>query len=106
MKENGKIMSEKDLEFIILNDKKEGFGICYWPKDQFFIGFFKEGKQCGVSKCISGNEIIYRKWKNGKKENKYSNEKQFFNNFNQDEKKYTKYFKWDINKLKEYMEIE
>ena len=28
------------------------------------------------------------------------------NNFNQDEKKYTKYFKWDINKLKEYMEVE
>ena len=86
------------------DDKKDGFGICYWPKDKFFIGFFKEGKQCGISKCISGNQIKYQKWKNGKKEN--LNEKQFFNFFAQDEIKFIKYFIWDINKLKEYMEIE
>lgn len=88
------------------NDKKDGFGICYWPKDKFFIGFFKEGKQNGISKYINGINTKYRKWKNGKKENKNLNEEELFNNFNQFEKRFSKFFKWEIKKLKDYMEIE
>ena len=86
-------------------DKKDGFGIYYWPEEKFFIGFWKEGKQHGISKYIKGNQIKYCRWKNGKKDKIYLNEDQFFNCFEPEEEKYLVYFKWDINKIKEYMEI-
>ena len=85
--------------------KKDGFGIYYWPKKKFFLGFFKEGKQHGISKYINGNQIKFSRWKNGKKEQIFSNEEIFFNYFEPKEKQFLCYFKWDIKKIKEFMEI-
>jgi len=34
-----------------VQDKKEGFGIYYWEKDnKAYVGFWKDGKQNGVGK--------------------------------------------------------
>ena len=88
------------------DDKKDGFGIYYWPGDKFLIGFWKEGKQDGVGKCIKGKTIKYGKWKEGKKEKNFSNEDQFFNSFENEDEKYSTLFKWDINKIKIFMEVE
>ena len=88
------------------NDKKDGFGIYYWPENKFLIAFWKEGKQHGVGKYLKGKTIKYGKWKDGNKEKIFSNEDQFFNSFDQKDEKYSIYFQWDINKLKEFMEIE
>ena len=87
------------------NGKKDGFGIYYWPGDKFYVGFFKEGKQHGIGKYINLKQIIYCRWKNGKNEKIFSNEEQFFNHFEPNEKNLSKNFKWDIKKVKEFMEI-
>ena len=86
-------------------DLKDGFGIYYWPEEKFYIGFWKEGKQHGVCKYIKRNQIQYCRWKNGKKDKMFMNEDQFFNSFESDEDKFKFFFLWDINKLKEYLEI-
>ena len=86
-------------------DLKDGFGFYYWPDDKFFVGFWKEGKQHGISKYIKGNQIKYCRWKNGKKDKNYVNEEQFFNCFESYEEKFLIYFKWDVKKIKEYLEI-
>ena len=88
-----------------IKDKKDGFGIYYWPGGKFFVGFWKEGKQHGIGKSIKGNQIKYCRWKNGKKDKMYMNEDQFFNCFEPEEEKFSEYFQWDINRIKEYMEI-
>jgi len=40
-----------------------------------------------------------------KKKKIFFNEEQFFNSFEPYEEKYLTIFQWDINKIKEYMEI-
>ena len=69
------------------------------------MGFFKDGKQHGISKYIIGNQIKFCKWKNGKKDKFFLNEEQFFNYFEPKEKKFLMYFQWDINQIKKFMEI-
>ena len=88
------------------NDKREGFGIYYYPKDDFYIGFWKEGKQNGFGKNIYNGTIRYCFWKLGKKEKTYSSEEEFFEDFDEKEKKCKKFFKWDIDKLKAYLRFQ
>ena len=41
-----------------INDKKEGFGIYYWPDPvRIYIGFWKNGKQDGLGKYLSSKSI-------------------------------------------------
>jgi hypothetical protein len=45
-------------------DKKHGFGLYYWQsKCKIFIGFWKNGKQCGYGKYISQMKTKYGFWK-------------------------------------------
>ena len=90
-------------------DKKDGFGIYYWPDekfDKFFVGFWKEGKQNGVGKYIKGTNVKFGVWKDGKKEKNYNNEEEFFNDMDSEYEKYSFAFHWDVQKLKDFMEVE
>ena len=86
------------------NDKKDGFGIYYSPKDIIFVGFWKMGKQEGFGKYINKNKIKYGVWKNGKKEKKYENEDDFYNDLNINNINYS-IFQWNINKIKDFLEL-
>ena len=89
-------------------DKKDGFGLYYWPDNKFFIGFWKEGKQNGFGKYIKNNDVKYGLWRDGKKEKMYSNDEEevFFKDLEEEfEGNYVKIFKWDIKKLKEFMDV-
>ena len=100
-------MSEGKIYFgFYKNDKRDGFGIHYFPKDTFYVGFWKEGKQNGFGKYIHNGTIKYCFWNMGKKEKVYQNEEEFFDNIGEEEKRCEEFFRWDIDKLKEYLRFE
>ena len=93
------------------NGKKNGFGIYYSPKGKLYIGFWKNGKQDGYGKYISKSKIKYGIFNNGNLEKKYENENIFYKdlldiNVNKNIIKTNWIFKWDINKIKNFLEIE
>jgi hypothetical protein len=88
------------------SDKRDGFGIFYWPENKFYIGFWKDGKQHGKGKYIQDSTIKYGLWNLGKKVKFFDNEDDFEDNFDDKEEKYSEYFKWGIDKLKNYMRFE
>ncbi len=87
-------------------DKREGFGIYYWPENKFYIGFWKEGKQHGLGKYIENSKIKYGLWNFGKKQKFFDNEDDFLDNLGDNEEKCASFFKWDINKVKQFMYFE
>ena len=42
------------------NDKKDGFGIYYFPYDKFFVRFWKEEKQNRVGKFRNLSNISFK----------------------------------------------
>ena len=86
------------------NDKKDGFGIYYSPEGIIFIGNWKKGKQDGFGKYINKNKIKYGIWNFGKNIKKYQNENDFYNDLKINNIKDT-IFKWDINTMKNVLEI-
>lgn len=87
------------------NDKRDGFGIYYWQKNKkFYVGFFKDGKQHGLSKYIINDKIFYYQWDNGKKIFEFSNIDQLIQQMDPSEFKFQKYLKMQINELKKFME--
>ena len=51
-----------------MKDKKEGYGIYFWPDGRKYSGRWKNGKQHGLGTYQDKNGIIYKgTWKNGKK---------------------------------------
>ena len=87
-------------------DKKDGFGVFYWPSNKYYIGFWREGKQNGMAKFIKGNHSRYGIWIEGKKEKWFNNEEEFINNLDPYDEKYLPIFKWNINKINEFFEID
>ena len=89
------------------NDKREGFGMYYVPENKFYIGFWKNGQQEGLGKYIHKNIIKYCIWKNGKIDKKYEDmdENEFFHSLGNNHINFC-YFKWDINQLKLYFNIQ
>ena len=71
-----------------------------------YIEFFKERKKHGLGKLIHNGNIKYGLWNFGKKEKFFKNEEDFVDNFDENEERYSTYFKWDINKLKKYLYFE
>jgi hypothetical protein len=54
------------------NDKKEGFGIFYWPNlNKIYAGYWKDGKQFGPSSLISKNGSKFYFWENENKKKKF-----------------------------------
>ena len=96
---------KKYIEFY-KNDKKEGFGIYYWPNNRFFIGFWKAAKQNGPGKYIKDNKIKYGVWNDGKREKWFENEEEFINYLKPKEKKYLFAFQNNIDKLKKFLDLE
>ena len=88
------------------NDKKDGFGIYYWPNNRFFIGFWKAGKQNGVGKYIKGDAVKFGIWKDGKREKWFDNEDEFCNYSNPRDEKYSSFFQWNKNQISKYLELD
>jgi len=47
-------------------DKKEGYGRYIWNKDQYFEGFWKDGKQYGNGLLVHKEKFEYSQYKQGK----------------------------------------
>jgi len=87
-------------------DKKNGFGILFWPKNKYYIGFWKDGKQNGMAKFIKGNSCKYGIWNEGKKEKWFKNEEEFLVNLAPIDEKYYCFFQWSIDKINDFFGIE
>ena len=89
------------------NDKREGFGMYYVPENNFFVGFWKNGKQEGYGKLIQNNKIKYGFWIKGKidKNSDDMEENKFFNDLDNNNINFC-YFKWDVNQLKAYFNVQ
>ena len=87
------------------NDKRDGFGIHYSPQNKFYVGFWKEGKQHGRGKVIYSDSIKYFVFNFGKKIKTYNNEEEFLDSLVNNEKNYEEFFKWNVDKLKEYLRL-
>jgi hypothetical protein len=86
------------------NDKKNGFGIHYWPNgEKYYVGFWKDGKQHGPGKYIKGNDMKYGVWNDGKKERWFENENEFINSLNENELKFMGMLLKKINAIHEFM---
>ena len=103
----GEFRMAEDKKYIgfYKEDKREGFGIYYWPNNGIFIGLWKEGKQNGVGKYIKDDLVKYGIWKSGKKEKFFENEDEFLNSLDSKNKKYISFFQSDINKIKKYLDL-
>ena len=89
-----------------INDKKEGFGIYYWLYPlRVYMGFWKNGKQEGLGKFFNGNKPPrYYSWRNGEKISESLNEEVAFEMFNSNEKKYIKFFDYNLNEITKFLE--
>ena len=67
------------------------------------MGFWKDGRQDGYGKYFKGDKIKYGNWNKGKRE-KWINEEEFLNGFGE-KNEFAHIFRWDINKLRQFMEI-
>jgi len=84
-------------------DKKEGFGIFYWPStSRIFVGFWKNGKQEGIGKKITISKVKYSLWKSGKIVKDYETSHEALNELEQDQKCYLIFFDSDIDDLLAY----
>lgn len=88
------------------DEKKNGFGIYYFLDNNFYVGFWKEGKQHGLGKYIKNKTVKYGLWNSGKKEKFFNKEEDFEDSFDENDEKYSTFFKWDINKLKQFLYFE
>jgi hypothetical protein len=86
------------------NDKKNGFGIHYWPNgEKYYVGFWKDGKQHGVGKYIKGNDMKYGEWVEGKKERWFNNENELEMALSGNEGNYKYFIMKDISEIKAYV---
>jgi hypothetical protein len=83
-----------------LNDKKEGFGIYYWPNlNRTYIGFWKDGKQDGIGKLINKGKVKYGQWINGEKIRQFDNANEAISLMSSDCLVFKKFFKVDEDKI-------
>ena len=70
------------------------------------MGFWNDGKQNGLGKFIKGESVKYGIWNEGKKEKWFNNEKEFSDNLNPSDEKYSTFFRWDITEINKFFDIE
>jgi hypothetical protein len=49
------------------NDKKEGFGVYSWADGRSYRGYWKNGSQHGLGTFVSGKDVQYGIWSEGKR---------------------------------------
>ena len=87
-----------------INDKKEGFGIYYWPDPvRIYIGFWKNGKQDGLGKYLSSKSIKWGKWIAGEKALWYNTRQEAFKDNEVDQNTFKNFFDYDINACSEFI---
>jgi hypothetical protein len=87
-----------------VDDKKEGFGIHYWPSPQrIYIGFWKGGKQEGIGKFIKLNDIKYGEWVNGERLRFFDNFLEASKAIPQNHLKFMPYFNQEMEKINELL---
>ena len=86
-------------------DKKDGFGIYRLSEDNFSLNFWKKGKRDGLGKFIKGNHIKFSIWKENKNIQNI-NEKEFMQKIIKTNKNYLPLFKWSINEINKFFDIE
>lgn len=97
----------KQYKGYYLCDKKEGFGIHYWPSPvRLFIGFWKEGKQDGIGKYVKNNSVKYGQWIKGERIRYFDTFGDAMEALPGVYEKYISYFKIDVNELMESLNRE
>ena len=86
-------------------DNKNGFGLIFWYNEKkAYIGYWKNNKQNGIGKFISGKNIRYGFWEEGKKVIKYE-EKEFCDLINEQRisDMLKEIYRMDYDRLSEYI---
>jgi hypothetical protein len=86
-----------------VSDKKEGFGVFYWPNaEKIFVGFWKNGKQEGVGIKLARGKIKYSLWKAGKIFKDYDSLEIALNQMTKEQLAYSKFFDYQMEELLEF----
>jgi hypothetical protein len=88
------------------SNKKNGFGIVYWPKEnKIFLGFWVDGKQESIGKYILElKQPKYGQWKNGVRAHIIKKEEEAIHLLKKDYPEYEKLFRLSHSTLKHFID--
>ena len=84
-------------------DKKEGFGVFYWPSSsKIFVGFWKNEKQEGIGKKITHSRVKYSLFKSGKIVHDYESVGDALNELEKEQKCFLHFFDLELEEIIEF----